>query len=282
MSIRVWWAIGFTGLLVTSAGPVSGGDADCSPSPWRSTPPLVIAHAGGEGLGPSNTIEAMERSIDAGADVLDADLRMTSDGVVVARHDRDVSSTTDGEGNVDDLTWAELERLDAATTWAGEGFDAPVRIPSLEQMLQRFPDTWLSLEIKQVEPSMAVALCDVLRRNHALDRVYLSANVDAAVYAAQAACGGEVLITTTYADLDRMRAADPGDAAWCAASPIGQPPYRAGLDRQQVDTSHRRGTALFVWTVDDPDVMLHLADIGVDGVYTRRPDIARRVFDEWS
>ena len=255
-------------------------ETSCPPSPWRSSPPLVIAHAGGEGLGPSNTIEALERSLVAGADILDIDLRMTSDGEIVARHDRDVATTTDGRGNVDELTWAALRRLDAAAHWSGAPFDHPVQVPSLEEILTRFPDVTFSLELKQVEPSMAAALCEVLARTGSVDRVYLSANDDDAVYEAQAACPPVLIVTTTYADLDLMRAADEGDSDWCATSPIGQPPYRAGrFDAERVETSHRQGMALFVWTVDDPTVLGELAAAGVDGVYTRRPDVARDVFD---
>lgn len=239
----------------------------------------MIAHAGGEGLGPSNTIEAMERSLAAGADILDVDLRMTNDGVIVARHDRDVASTTDGHGDVDELTWAELQGLDAAASWSGQQIDGTVRVPSLEQILTRFADVWVSLEIKQVRPSMAAPLCDVLRRTNSADRVYISSNDDGAVYAARDACP-EVLITTTYADLDVMRAAEEGDPDWCAVSPIGQPPYREHwADPDRVETAHRRGMAVFVWTVDDPSVLRTLAEAGVDGVYTRRPDVARDVFD---
>jgi len=239
----------------------------------------VIAHAGGDGLGPSNTIEAMERSLKAGADILDVDLRMTSDGVIVARHDRDVASTTDGSGHLDELTWAELQQLDAAAGWTGVPIDDPVRIPSLEQIVVRFPDVRFSLEIKEEGTSMAGALCKVLTDTGSVERVYLSSNVDDSVYAARDACPG-VLITTTYRDLDRMRAAREGTKEWCAPSPIGQPPYReARLDAERIRIAHLRGTALFTWTVDDPAVLRELAEAGIDGVYTRRPDIARAVFD---
>jgi len=224
----------------------------------------------------------MERSIAAGADILDVDLRMTSDEVIVARHDRDVGSSTSGRGNVDEMTWAELRRLDAAVAWTGAPLDGPVRVPSLEQILTRFDGVTISLEIKQVDPPLAGPLCEVLERSGSVDRVYLSANDDEAVYAAQESCPG-TLITTTYSDLDRMRAAEEGDDEWCSSSPIGQPPFREGrFDAERVAESHRRGMAVFVWTVDDPVTLRELAEAGVDGVYTRRPDLARAVFDDTS
>ena len=266
----------------------SGGDAapataGCPPSPFRHTPPLVIAHAGGEGLAPANSVLAMQRSMAAGADLLDADLWMTSDGVVVAHHDRNVASATDSAGNIDDLTWAQLQTADLRAGWTGETIDEPVRIASLEQILTAFPDVTISLEIKQSVPSMAKPLCDVLRRLDAVERVYLSANIDDDVYAAQAECPGSLVITTTYRDVAVMRRVRESDEAWCAPAPIGQPPYNEGLlDPDNVAWSHDHGMAVFTWTIDDPETLLGLAQAGVDAVYTRRPDIARRVFDDYA
>jgi len=216
-----------------------------------------------------------------GADMLDADLRMTSDGVVVAMHDRDVSATTDGAGNVDELTWEDVQLLDTRAGWTGAPIAEPVRVPTLAELLAEFPDVTVSLEIKQTSPSMSVELCDVLRAADAVGRVYLSANDDEAVFAARAKCPGSLVITTTYSDLDAMRAAQDTSAPWCAPAPIGQPPYREGrFSEDSVAWSHDHGMAIFTWTVDDPKTLRALAEAGVDGVYTRRPDIARKVFDE--
>ena len=256
---------------------------DCPASSFRSSPPLVIAHGGGEGLGPNNTIIAMQRSMRAGADVLDADLWMSSDGVIVARHDRELSTTTDGNGFVDEHSWADLRRLDAAARWTGDPIEEIVTIPSLVEILEKFPDVLISLEIKQTRPSMADELCEVLISTDSLDRVYLSSNDDSAVYEARDACPGTLIITTTYTDLDERRAAQERGEPWCAKSPIGQPPYRDGrFDADRVADAHAHGQAIFTWTVDDPDVLRELAEAGVDGVYTRRPDIARAVFDEFA
>lgn len=255
--------------------------APCPPSSLRHSPPLVIAHAGGEGLAPANSILAMQRSMAAGADVLDADLRMTADGVVVAHHDRSIAADTDRTGNIDELTWAELQLADLRAGWSGAAIDQPVRIASLEQILATFPVQMISLEIKQSLPAMALPLCEVLQRLGAVDRVYLSANNDADVYAAQAECPGSLVITTTYRDVAVMRSVRETGAPWCAPAPIGQPPFGESLlDPENVAWSHEHGMAIFTWTVDDPETLRGLAKAGVDGVYTRRPDVARAVFDE--
>jgi glycerophosphoryl diester phosphodiesterase len=266
------WAIVGCGVLVACSA-TTGDVAACPASRFRSSPPLVMAHAGGEGLGPGNTIETMRLAMAAGADGLEVDLWMTRDGVIVARHDRDLSTSTDGDGPVDEATWADLQQL----TVNGGG-----RVASLEEILAEFPEVLTSLEIKQVEPSMAATLCEVLDRTGSMDRVYVSSNEDEAVYAAQDACP-EVQITTTYRDLADRQAAEASGARWCSAAPIGQPPYRAGrFTAASVAAIHASGAAIFTWTVDDPAVLLELAEVGVDAVYTRRPDVARKVFDQFA
>lgn len=273
-------AVAVAGCAGDDAAPAIAG---CPLSPYRNTPPLVIAHAGGEGLAPANSVLAMQRSMAAGADLLDADLWMTSDGVVVAHHDRSIATDTDLAGNIDELTWQQLQAADLRAGWTGETIDEPVRIASLEQILTAFPDVTISLEIKQSVPSMAKPLCDVLRELNAVERVYLSANNDEDVYAAQAECPESVVITTTYRDVAEMRRVRETDEAWCAPAPIGQPPFNEGLlDADNVAWSHDHGLAIFTWTVDDPDTLRGLAEAGVDAVYTRRPDIAREVFDAFA
>jgi glycerophosphoryl diester phosphodiesterase len=205
---------------------------------------------------------------------------MTADGVVVATHDREVSTTTDGSGNIDELTWAQVETLDASAKWEGDPIAETVQMASLEEVLTEFPDVLTSIEIKQVEPSISNELCDVLTRTDSIERVYLSSNEDSAVYGARDRCP-DVLITTTYADVDAMQSARQTGAAWCAPASIGQPPYREDLlSPEDVRWSHDHGMAIFTWTIDDPETLRQLALAGVDGVYTRRPDIARKVFDE--
>jgi glycerophosphoryl diester phosphodiesterase len=275
------WSLGRAAALVAvSACSASESGASCPPSPFRSSPPQVIAHGGGEGLGPANTILALSRSVEAGADILDVDVRMTADGVIVATHDRDVSTTTDGSGNIDELMWSEVETFDAREKWTGDPIAEPVRMASLESVLTEFPGVLTSVEIKQVEPSISAELCDVLTRTDSIESVYLSSNEDSAVYEARDRCPG-VLITTTYADVDAMRSARETGAAWCAPAPIGQPPYRDDrFSPDDVKWSHDHGMAIFTWTVDDPETLRELAVAGVDGVYTRRPDVAREIFDE--
>lgn len=285
---RAWELLSTLGLVALVACGSSSVDASCPPSPFRQEQTLVIAHAGGEGLGPANTLEAMRASFAAGADVNDADVHITADGVLVAIHDDTVDATTDGTGKVIDHTLDELRALDAAWHFAGPGNDFPLRgagvvIPTIDEVLTEFPDTLTSLEMKNDTGDAPKALCALLRRLDRTDDVYVSSDTDPAIEEFKTLCP-EVTTTVTEAMVPPMLAAQESGEPWCSPVPIGQPPYRESRKptAESVQWSHDHGLANFTWTVDDPETLRYLVEIGMDGVYTRRPDIARRIVDEAS
>ena len=77
--------------------------------------PIVVAHRGASVEQPENTIEAFEAAIEAGADAVEFDVRLTADGVPVVMHDPDVSRTTGGAGLVSEITVAEIRKLGIPT-----------------------------------------------------------------------------------------------------------------------------------------------------------------------
>lgn len=261
--------------------------ASCPPSPFQSAKTLVIAHAGGEGLGPANTIEAMRISRQVGADMNDADVHITADGVLVAIHDPTVDATTDGTGAVSSFTLDELQQLDA-----GAKFTTPdgqfsfrgtgVRVPTIEQVLTEFPDWRTSLEMK-TGGDAPKALCELLTRLDAFDRVYVSSSDDAYTDAFKPLCP-TVVTTVTDALVPIMRAERTNsDSTWCSPAPISQPPFYSSRGRPTAESllwAHDHGMANFTWTVDDPADLRYLAELGIDAVYTRFPDRARAIVDE--
>lgn len=147
--------------------------------------PIVLAHTGGEDAYPGSTLFAFGESVAAGVDMLDLNVQLTKDGVLVVQHDDTVDRTTNGTGAVADMTFAEVNALDAAHWFTGTCGDchdadpgdylyrgmrtgevaAPTgyspddfAIPSFEQLVERFPDLPLNIEIKgEGEPAKAAA-----------------------------------------------------------------------------------------------------------------------------
>ncbi|MDH3296219.1 MAG: glycerophosphodiester phosphodiesterase, partial [Acidimicrobiia bacterium] len=151
--------------------------------------PLVFAHQGGEALAPSNTMVAFTNATVLGADVLDADLHLTADGVPVLIHDTTVDRTSDGSGAVADLTLAELRALDVGYRFTTDGGDTyPFRgrgvgIVTVEELFAQFPDGRFNIEIKRTAPEAATVFCDSIRRFGREDQVVVSSfgqdNMDA-------------------------------------------------------------------------------------------------------
>ena len=164
-------------------GTIANDDTACDkpftkdPNPWlmHGADPLNFAHRGGVTDFPENTLYAYAEAAKAGADVLEMDVYQTKDNALVILHDLDVDRTTNGQGDVVDLTLAELRELDAAywfVAGAGTPHDRPdadytfrgiatgeqsppagysaedFRIPTLEEALARFPNELLNLELK--------------------------------------------------------------------------------------------------------------------------------------
>lgn len=91
---------------------------------------LIIAHRGAVDQFNEHTIEAYEQSIKDGANWIEIDIRMTSDGVLVPMHDVDIDRTTTGTGKVDDLTWQQISKYKTVKN----NYNTP--IPSLEEVFQ--------------------------------------------------------------------------------------------------------------------------------------------------
>lgn len=140
--------------------------------------PIVIAHRGASGVLPEHTLEAYEKAIDLGADFIEPDLVITADGVLVARHDRWLSDSTDvadrpefaarkiakpgraaPDWYVEDFTFAELRTLRARQVFPGRSKDDDGRflIPRLEEILELARDARVGVYPEAKEPA-ALAL----------------------------------------------------------------------------------------------------------------------------
>lgn len=250
---------------------------------------LVMAHQGGDGLWPSNTIYAFRQAVRAGADVLELDVHASREGTLVVIHDDTVDRTTDGGGLVEDKTLAELKSLDAGFGWSPErmGESFPYRgrgltIPTLQEVFETFPDVRLNVEIKDAEPGTAHSLCDLIERFGREDKTLVVSFHDAQTKAfrercpdvATAATPSEVRTFFILTHLFLVRAYLP--PAEAMQVPETQGKLRL-VTRRLINAAHRKNIQVHVWTVDDARAMSRLVNLGVDGIITDRPDRLLRV-----
>jgi glycerophosphoryl diester phosphodiesterase len=139
--------------------------------------PQIIAHRGGTGDAPENTLPAIDLALKNGADAVWVTVQLSQDGVPVLYRPSDLSALTPLKGAVSAYTAAELANTDAG--WAfGSGDQHPWRgkqvgIPALATVLARYPDVTFYLDIKSPDAApevMAAALAKVLRETQSLAR----------------------------------------------------------------------------------------------------------------
>ena len=246
----------------------------------RSVGPLTdgvtnVAHQGGNLLRPGNTMVAFEHAIEVGADMLEMDLELTADGEIVVIHDETVDRTTDGEGRVDSFTLEEIRQLDAAYHWPHDAEETPyrgegVRIPTLEEVLETFPEMPLLLEPKR-ESVDAELLIEYLETFDRVEDTLIGAFEDEILEDVRAVDpdiatgigpreGRELLFSTRP---DERRYEVEGDVVF--------PPYQM-LSAGIVERAQRAGLAVVPWTVNDEEAMVRQVDNGVDGVITDDPE----------
>jgi glycerophosphoryl diester phosphodiesterase len=228
--------------------------------------PIAMAHRGGASDAPENTLPAFQRAVDLGYRYLETDVHVTADGVVVAFHDDDLERTTGRQGRISELTWDEVSTLRV---------DGREPIPKLTDLLEAFPDARFNIDCK--EPAAADPLADVLIAADALERVCVGSFNGRTIRHLRERLGPRVCTSAGRLDIVLLRilgwARTPFDAA--------QVPTKASffpvVTRRFVARSHRRGIEVHVWTIDDPDEMERLLDLGVDGIMTDRPAVLREV-----
>jgi glycerophosphoryl diester phosphodiesterase len=295
----------------------AGASAQLLDNPWLERKPLNIAHQGGEIEAPSDTLYAFKTAQQKGADVIETDVHLTADGRVVVLHDETVDRTTNGSGSVEQMTLAEIKQLDAAYwfiegegtvhdpsraasdfRWRGvatgdkrppKGFGPnDFTIPTLDELLDAFPDTWLNIELK---PTVAMtgrleaAVAELLRAHGRTDDVIVASFNDQSVELFKA-LAPEINTAAPTAQVAAFWASSQGDLP---GSPNPQhvalqvPETFEGLTVVTPDfisDAHANGLAVHVWTVNDAADMHRLLDWGADGIMTDRPTLLEQVLAE--
>lgn len=233
--------------------------------------PIAFAHRGGAEEWPENTMLAFSSAVALGYSYLETDVRVTSDGVLIAFHDDVLDLVTDRTGRVDRLRWDEVRQAHVQ----GE----PIAL--LEDVLGAWPEARVNIDAKA--DAAVPAVVDALARTAAHDRVCIGSFVDRRVDRLRALTGGRVCTWMGRKQIARLRLASLGLPA-STFDPCAQVPVRHGrvpvVDRRFVDAAHRNGVAVQVWTVDHREEMERLLDLGVDGILSNRPTLLKRVLEE--
>ena len=251
--------------------------------------PIVIAHRGASGLAPEHTFAAYDLAIEMGADYIEQDLQLTLDGVLVVVHDDTLDRTARGParectGPVRDKTAAQLEACDFGLWYDERHPNAPrafagQKAPSLETVSRRYgPSTRYYIETKQPEaaPGMEEALLALLREHDLLpcsadDRRVLVQSFSPESLEKLHRLSPDLPLVLL---LGRDGLAEPVDAtlADIARYAVGIGPYRGNVHAELVAAAKRHGLLVHPYTVNEPEEMRRLLELGVDGLFTDYPN----------
>jgi glycerophosphoryl diester phosphodiesterase len=241
----------------------------------------VIAHQGGRALWPENTLLAFHEAWNMGVDVLEMDVRWTSDRELVVMHDGSVDRTTDGSGLVSNMSLARIRELDAGYRFrSAEGFPYRghgLRVPTLSQVLRAFPTARFNVEMKGFDRDLAGKLCHQLREYGASLRTLVASFDHAPMVAFRSSCPETATSATVregllYHYLGRLHLG----SLYRSPALVFQVPERFGdidvITAEFLDRARAMNARVEVWTVNDEKDMKRLLAAGVDGILTDYPD----------
>jgi glycerophosphoryl diester phosphodiesterase len=255
--------------------------------------PSVVAHRGASEVSPEHTLAAYRRAVEAGADGLECDVRLTADGHLVCVHDRRIDRTSNGRGVLSTMRLEELDSFDWGswkTPWADldDEADLPdpdlLKVLTLERLLETVRDAGrpLELAIETKHPTRYAGLVE-RRLIEMLDRFGW----------AHPKIGSESpvrVMSFSWLSLRRMRVLAPGlrtvllmdrvplrfrDGSLPTGVSYAGPSLEIVTAHPEfVDRAHKHGHQVHVWTVNTEQDVLHCADIGVDAIISDRPELA--------
>jgi glycerophosphoryl diester phosphodiesterase len=223
----------------------------------------VIAHRGASAYAPEHTFAAYDLAVAQGADMLELDVRATADGRLVILHDRTLLRTAADPRPIDRTPAAALAALDPA-----------VRPPTLCAVLDRYPTAtrWL-VELKEATPACARAVAAALLERGLADRAIVQ-SFDARALMRLRAVAPALAVAPLY-----CRAPCARRLRRVAAFATGVGVRHTAVDRPLLLRARACGLDVSAWTANAPAELERLITIGVDGVITDAPDVARELVD---
>jgi glycerophosphoryl diester phosphodiesterase len=233
----------------------------------------IIAHRGASADAPENTLAAMRQAIDYATDWVEIDVQETSDDQVVVFHDSDFMKLANVNLKIWDATMSDLESIDIGSH-KDPVFHAE-RVPTLAELLTVCKGkTKVVIELKYYghNKDLEQRVLNIVNGHEmSSDVMYMSLNIDA---------------------VNKMKELDPDCRAGLLMSVLGTKIQDTNADflavnamfvnRSFIQRAHASGKEVYVWTINDAVTMSRMIGIGVDGLITDKPDLARRVLAERS
>ncbi|MBD3189050.1 MAG: hypothetical protein GF308_00315 [Candidatus Heimdallarchaeota archaeon] len=276
----------------------------------RGTRPLVMAHRGDSAQFPENSLQAYQEAYDLNVDVIETDLRMTKDKQIIFFHDAKVDRTTNGKGFVKNYTLHELKKMDQGYWFSvveneqeiypfrGKG----LKIQSLEEILNRFPDMRFNMDIKDRDSLVPQVLAKKLKQLNAEQRVMIGSFHQRQLqrfrkHSSAPTSAGPLEVWRFRKKINKTLKKHPtiiNDQNEDLQQKIFhhklpffalQIPLKVAFlnlikTPSFIQLSQLCGIAIHIWTINNLNDMQRLLEWGVDGIFTDKPKILINLLEQ--
>lgn len=238
----------------------------------------VTAHRGASGYAPENTISAINKALEIGVDKIEVDVQQTADGEIVCLHDKKLNRTTDSKGKVKKLTYKELESVNAFDEFEAEFPNE--KIPLLRDVFELMDGkTEFVIEIKAgrsyypgIEDGVAKMITEFGAERWAVvhsfnDRVLEYLDDHHPKIRLQKLFVSKPSWLPLMLDF-RLHFASLKDYDYVEGFGVS----KSGVDARLVRKVHELGQVIHVWTVNKPEDIQDILELGVDGIISNYPD----------
>jgi len=242
--------------------------------------PEVIAHRGGNGQWPGETLHALKEATkpNVDADALEMDVYLTQDGRLALMHDVLIQKTTDGRGFIHRKTLSELQQLSAAYHWPEKGesdfkgkslnelpenLRNDLRVPSLEEVFELFPTRRMVIEMKPAFRPPADELYRLIREHNMSDRVLVASFSGNYMNRFRELCARDKTRVATSLALSKS------DLTGLAADAV-EAPFQI-INKEFVKKMRAKNLRVHAWTVNQITDMKNMISLSVDGIITDYP-----------
>tara|TARA_Y100001970_G_scaffold33139_1_gene41117 strand:+ start:32836 stop:33603 length:768 start_codon:yes stop_codon:yes gene_type:complete len=234
--------------------------------------PLAFAHRGGILDFPENSLRAFKGAYDLGFRYMETDVHTTKDGQLVAFHDDKLDRVTNSRGKVSEFNLSDLSHA---------LIDGTEPIPLLIELLEEFPDAKFNIDPKH--DAAVKPLAEIILRTNSTNRVCVGSFSDERIKQVAKLIGPELCTGMGPKSISKLQISrftksllrPPfGDCAQVPSKVKGVP----FITSEFVKRAHDFGKAVHAWTINDPQEIEYLLDIGVDGIMTDNLSVLKTVY----
>jgi glycerophosphoryl diester phosphodiesterase len=253
-----------------------------------------IAHRGASGHAPEHTIPSFQLGEQMNGDYIEIDLQMTKDGKLIAMHDETVDRTTNGTGQVKELTLAQIKKLDAGS-WFNENYPqfakpqyAGLKVPTLEEIFMKFgreANYYIETKSPEVYPGMEDKLLQILKDYKMIDSKGRTKNILIQSFSQESL----MKVHTMNPELplvqllwyDTPAAISDIELESIKKYAVGVGPNFDKVDEKFVKMARNHGLQFHPYTVNEKADMRRALEWGATGVFTNFPDRFSEVLKEF-